>query len=104
MIGKLGKSLAVDPPEAALPAMQLSYRRRNNTLHAGNAARRLLRRCFSTRVEASFRGFGTELFHTGVLKSVTVHPQKLDLEIFELQEFLLGSQNRKEWLPGLDSN
>lgn len=33
-----------------------------------------------------------------VLKSVTVHPQKLDLEIFELQEFLPGSQNRKEWL------
>jgi site-specific DNA recombinase len=39
-----------------------------------------------------------------VLKSVTVHPQKLDLEIFELDEFLPGSQNRKEWLPGLDSN
>ncbi len=39
-----------------------------------------------------------------VLKTVTVHPQKLDLEIFELQEFLPGSQNRKEWLPGLDSN
>jgi len=39
-----------------------------------------------------------------VLKSVTVHPQKLDLEIFELEEFLPGSQNRKEWLPGLDSN
>ena len=33
-----------------------------------------------------------------VLKSVTVHPQKFDLEIFELQEFLPGSQNRKEWL------
>jgi len=30
-----------------------------------------------------------------VIKSVTVHPQKLDLEIFELQEFLPGSQNRK---------
>jgi site-specific DNA recombinase len=39
-----------------------------------------------------------------VLKSVTVHPQKLDLEIFELEEFLPGSQIRKEWLPGLDSN
>ena len=39
-----------------------------------------------------------------VLKSVTVHPHKLDLEIFELEEFLPGSQNRKEWLPGLDSN
>jgi site-specific DNA recombinase len=39
-----------------------------------------------------------------VLKSVTVHPQKLELEIFELEEFLPGSQNRKEWLPGLDSN
>jgi chromosome segregation ATPase len=39
-----------------------------------------------------------------VVKSVTVHPQKLDLEIFELQEFLPGSQHRKEWLRGLDSN
>jgi chromosome segregation ATPase len=39
-----------------------------------------------------------------MLKSVTVHPQKLDLEIFELEEFLPGSQNRKDWLPGLDSN
>jgi hypothetical protein len=39
-----------------------------------------------------------------VLKSVTVHPHKLDLEIFELEEFLPGSQNRKEWLSGLDSN
>jgi hypothetical protein len=39
-----------------------------------------------------------------VLKSVTVHPQKIDFEIFELQEFPPGSQNRKEWLRGLDSN
>ncbi|MGA8269108.1 MAG: hypothetical protein WB787_15190, partial [Candidatus Acidiferrales bacterium] len=39
-----------------------------------------------------------------IIKSVTVHPRKLDLEIFELEEFLPGSQNRKEWLPGLDSN
>jgi hypothetical protein len=39
-----------------------------------------------------------------VLKSVTVHPQKVDQEIFERQEFLPGSQNRKEWLRGLDSN
>ena len=33
-----------------------------------------------------------------VLKNVTVYPQKLDLEIFDLEEFLPGSQNRKEWL------
>jgi hypothetical protein len=39
-----------------------------------------------------------------VLKSVTVHPHKLDLEIFELQEFLPGSQNRKEWLPNRDAS
>ena len=39
-----------------------------------------------------------------VLKNVVVHPQKLALEVFELEEFLPGSQNRKEWLPGLDSN
>jgi len=35
-----------------------------------------------------------------VLKGVTVHPQKLALEIFELEEFHPSSQNRKEWLPG----
>jgi site-specific DNA recombinase len=39
-----------------------------------------------------------------VLKGVTVDPQKLQLEIFELEEFHPGSKNRKEWLPGLDSN
>ncbi|MGH9732627.1 MAG: hypothetical protein ACRD4A_13085 [Candidatus Acidiferrales bacterium] len=39
-----------------------------------------------------------------VLKNVVVYPQKLALEVFELGEFLPGSQNRKEWLPGLDSN
>jgi site-specific DNA recombinase len=39
-----------------------------------------------------------------VLKGVTVHPGKLSLEIFELDEFCPSSQNRKEWLPGLDSN
>ena len=39
-----------------------------------------------------------------VLKGVTIHPQKLALEIFELEEFHSSSQNRKEWLPGLDSN
>jgi predicted nuclease with TOPRIM domain len=38
-----------------------------------------------------------------VLKGVTVHAQKLGLEVFELKEFP-SSQNRKEWLPGLDSN
>ena len=39
-----------------------------------------------------------------VLKGVTVHRQQLDLEIFELEEFHPSSTNRKEWLPGLDSN
>jgi len=39
-----------------------------------------------------------------VLKSVTVHPHKLDLQVFELEEFLPGSQERKNWLPGEDSN
>ena len=39
-----------------------------------------------------------------VLKGVAVSPQKLTLEIFELEEFQLSSQNRKNWLPGLDSN
>jgi hypothetical protein len=31
-----------------------------------------------------------------VLKGVTLHPQKLTLEIFELEEFPPSSQNRKE--------
>jgi septal ring factor EnvC (AmiA/AmiB activator) len=35
-----------------------------------------------------------------VLKGVTVHPRKLDLEVFELEEFRPGSQKRKDWLPG----
>jgi len=39
-----------------------------------------------------------------VLKGVTVHPHKLALEVFELEEFHPGSKNRKDWLPGLDSN
>ena len=39
-----------------------------------------------------------------VLKAVTVHPQKLDLEVFELEEFRLGSQKREGWLLRLDSN
>jgi site-specific DNA recombinase len=37
-----------------------------------------------------------------VLKGVTVHPQKLQLDIFELEEFYPSSQNRKEWLPQVD--
>lgn len=34
-----------------------------------------------------------------VLKGITVHPNKLALEIFELEKFHPGSQNRKDWLP-----
>ena len=33
-----------------------------------------------------------------VLKGVTVHPQKLAMEIFKLQGFRPSSQNLKEWL------
>jgi hypothetical protein len=39
-----------------------------------------------------------------ILQGVTVQPSKLALEIFELEEFPPSSQNRKEWLGGLDSN
>ncbi len=39
-----------------------------------------------------------------VLKGVTIHPGKLALEIFEMEEFCPSSQKRKEWLPGEDSN
>jgi hypothetical protein len=39
-----------------------------------------------------------------VLKRVMVHPGKLALEIFELEELCPSSQKRKDWLPGLDSN
>ena len=38
-----------------------------------------------------------------VLKRVTVHPEKLDMEIFELEEFHPGSQHRSDWLPSLDA-
>jgi hypothetical protein len=36
-----------------------------------------------------------------ILKGVTVHPDKLSLEIFELEEFRPSSQKRNEWLPDL---
>jgi len=39
-----------------------------------------------------------------ILKRVTVHPSKLDMEIFELEEFHPGSQKRTVWLLGQDSN
>jgi hypothetical protein len=39
-----------------------------------------------------------------VLKRVIVHPSKLQMEVFELEEFHPSSQKRKDWLPGLDSN
>ena len=39
-----------------------------------------------------------------VLKGVIVHRSKLQMEIFELEEFQPSSQKRKDWLPGLDSN
>ncbi len=39
-----------------------------------------------------------------ILKQVMIYPDKLDLEVFELAEFCRGSQERKEWLPGQDSN
>jgi site-specific DNA recombinase len=39
-----------------------------------------------------------------VLKAVIVHPSKLQMEVFELEEFHPSSQKRKDWLPGLDSN
>jgi hypothetical protein len=34
-----------------------------------------------------------------VLKRVTVHSKKLDLEFFELEEFHPGLQKRTDWLP-----
>jgi hypothetical protein len=39
-----------------------------------------------------------------VLKTVIVHRSKLQMEVFELEEFHPSSQNRKDWLRGLDSN
>jgi hypothetical protein len=39
-----------------------------------------------------------------VLKTVVVYRSKLQMEVFELEEFHPSSQNRKDWLPGLDSN
>lgn len=39
-----------------------------------------------------------------VLKSVTVHPAKLDLEVFAHEDFCPSSQKHSGWLPGQDSN
>ncbi len=39
-----------------------------------------------------------------VLKQVVVHRSKLQMEVFELEEFHPSSQKRKVWLPGQDSN
>jgi site-specific DNA recombinase len=39
-----------------------------------------------------------------VLKEVIVHRSKLQMEVFELEEFHPSSQKRKDWLPGQDSN
>jgi site-specific DNA recombinase len=39
-----------------------------------------------------------------VLKGVIVHPAKLQMEVFELEEFHPSSQKRQVWLPGQDSN
>ena len=35
-----------------------------------------------------------------ILKEITVLPQKLILEVYELADFAKGSQNRSEWCPG----
>jgi hypothetical protein len=41
----------------------------------------------------------------GSRKTKVRHPPKsIGLDTLDLQEFLSGAQNRKEWLPGLDSN
>jgi hypothetical protein len=53
---------------------------------------------FRTAFNALTRPGQSEALHC-ILKGVTIHPQKLDLEFFERQEFCSGSQNRKEWLP-----
>jgi len=39
-----------------------------------------------------------------VLKDIVVYPEKIVLNLFELPELKPGSQNRTDWLPGLDSN
>jgi len=39
-----------------------------------------------------------------VVKGVIVYPLKLQLEVFELEEFHPSSQKRQDWLPGQDSN
>jgi len=50
----------------------------------------------------SVLGLVFAVLHTGV--GAGSGQAELDLEIFELQEFLPGWQNRKEWLRRLDSN
>ena len=39
-----------------------------------------------------------------ILKDIVLHPDKIVLNIFEIPESAPGSQNRTDWLPGLDSN
>lgn len=38
-----------------------------------------------------------------MLKQITVYPEKLVLDFYELADFSRGSKNRENWLPALDS-
>jgi hypothetical protein len=39
-----------------------------------------------------------------MLKQITVYPEKLVLDVYELADFSRGSPNRENWLPKQDSN
>ena len=39
-----------------------------------------------------------------MLKQITVYPERIVLDVYELTDFARGSTNRTKWLPDLDSN
>ena len=106
-IGRLEAEIAtLESDKQELQQQHEELQRRINELAVRDYSAELLQRTLAD-FRATFRALTpTEQSEAlqCVLKSVTVHPHKLDLEVFELEEFLPGSQNRKNWLPGLDSN
>ena|SRR5882672_8501342 len=106
-IGRLEEEIGVLETDRDSPKKQLEeIERKTNEWSVRDYNAELLQRTlsnFRTAFTALTPPEQTEALQC-VLKGVTVHAQKLQLEIFELGEFHPSSQNRKEWLPELDSN
>ncbi len=70
---------------------------------ASNSMRALIRHLNNT--VSRIRKARIQMYPFGLSgNSVMDSSGKLTLEVFELGEFCPSSQNRQEWLPGLDSN